>query len=100
MKEFLTFRRMVTPAIVQVIFWLGTAACILGGLFGIVSAPFANPGFLTTKSQAVVAQLFSSAAVLILGPIAVRIYCELVILVFRMNETLTDIKNGLNRPAH
>ncbi len=36
---------------------------------------------------------------MLLGPIAVRIYCELLIIFFRMNETLTDIRNDLNRPS-
>jgi len=30
----------------------------------------------------------------VLGPIVVRIYCELLILLFRMNETLTEIRNN------
>jgi hypothetical protein len=32
---------------------------------------------------------------MILGILATRIYCELLILFFRINETLTDIKNIL-----
>ena len=41
--------------------------------------------------------LFLGLLVLLLGPITVRIYCELVMVVFRINETLTDIKNELRR---
>jgi hypothetical protein len=33
--------------------------------------------------------------VLILGPVAVRIYCEILIIFFRINETLTEIKHTL-----
>jgi len=98
MKDFLTFRRMMTPMIVQVLFWLGTAGCVLVGLFWILSVPFASQGWAQTKEQAVVAQLFGGAAMLIFGPISVRIYCELLILLFRMNETLTDVRNGLVGP--
>jgi len=32
---------------------------------------------------------------LFLGPIAVRIYCEILIIFFRINETLTEIKHTL-----
>lgn len=32
---------------------------------------------------------------LVVGPVMVRIYCELLILFFRMNETLTEIKDLL-----
>ena len=31
-KDFLVFRRMVTPIIIQVIFWLLTAIVMIGGL--------------------------------------------------------------------
>jgi hypothetical protein len=31
---------------------------------------------------------------MVLGPVIVRIYCEVLILFFRMNETLTDIRNN------
>lgn len=32
-----------------------------------------------------------------IGPIIVRIYCELLIIFFRMNESLNEIKNDLKR---
>jgi hypothetical protein len=32
---------------------------------------------------------------LFLGPIGVRIYCEILIIFFRINETLTEIKHSL-----
>jgi hypothetical protein len=35
---------------------------------------------------------------LVPGPLVVRIHCELLILLFRMNETLTEIRNSLAAP--
>jgi hypothetical protein len=87
--DFLTFRRMITPIIIQVIFWLATLAIIGIALYGIFAAIRFN-NFLG---------VLSGLAMLVLGPIGARIYCELLILFFRMNETLTDIKNGLQRPG-
>jgi hypothetical protein len=83
MNDFLTFRRMMTPVIIQVIFWIGVIACVLSGIGAILSA-----GNSSIK-------LSYGIATLILGPIAVRIFCELLILFFRMNETLTDISKSI-----
>ena len=33
---------------------------------------------------------------LIFGPLVVRIYCEILIIFFRINETLTEIKHDLD----
>jgi hypothetical protein len=32
----------------------------------------------------------------ILGPLGVRVYCEILIVFFRINETLTEIKHSLD----
>jgi hypothetical protein len=76
--EYLAFRRMVTPVLIQVFFWVGIASCVIAaigqlftfGLDGILLAP----------------------VVLVVGGIAVRVYCELLILMFRIHDTLQEIK--------
>lgn len=83
MQDFLVFRRMLTPLIIQVLFWIGVIGCVIGGIGGILSAGNSS------------IRLSYGLALLIFGPIAVRIFCELLILFFRMNETLTDISNKL-----
>jgi hypothetical protein len=82
MQDFLTFRRMMTPVIIQFLFWLGVIGCVSVGLGTVLIAG---------KSSV----RLSGLAMLFFGPIAVRILCELSILYFRMNETLTDIRNSL-----
>ncbi len=77
MRDFLTFRRMLTPMLIQVIFWVGLVVCVLSGIVYMASGHGLLKGLQT----------------IILGPILIRIICELVILFFRMNETLTDISN-------
>lgn len=86
MKDFLAFRTMLTPVIIQVIFWLGAAICVIVGLVLILSGvgqygggPNVLKGFL----------------LVFLGPVGVRIYCEILIIFFRINETLTEIKHAL-----
>jgi len=78
--DVLTFRKMITPTIIQIIFWLGVVACLISGLGTMVSLPFGLgviPGLL----------------ILVLGTLGVRIWCELIILAFRIYDTLQEIKN-------
>jgi len=80
-RDFLLFRRMLTPLIIQLLFWLAFFAVLLLG-------PVA---FLIGLIQSDMELVVGSVLVLILGPVVLRIYAELLILLFRINETLTDI---------
>jgi len=86
MKDFLAFRTMVTPIIIQVIFWLGLAVCVVAGFVYIVIGAEQVDG---------AANILKGVLVLVLGPLAVRIYCEILIIFFRINETLTEIKHAV-----
>lgn len=94
MVDFLVFRKMITPALVQIIFWIlvfssawaglrylqGGADHLLKGLPAWPSFDFFLP----------------SPAVLffVIIPLVTRIFCECLILFFRMNSTLTDIRKN------
>jgi hypothetical protein len=86
-SDFLSFRKMITPIIIQILFWLGVLIAIVYGIVGIVSG--------VVRSN--VTPLLYGLLALILGPVAVRIYCEILILFFRINETLTEISNKIDR---
>jgi hypothetical protein len=85
--DFFSFRRMITPVIIQVLFWIGVAIAVIAGLVTMVTSfgRFAG-GFL---------QFLSGLGILILGPIAARVLAEALIVYFRINETLTDIRATL-----
>ena len=89
MNDFLKFRKMITPAIITIVFWIGAVMSVLSGLF-IMASSF-------TRFGGGAGTFFIGLLTLVLGPIVVRIYCEILILFFRMNETLTEIKNGLKK---
>lgn len=78
MKDFLAFRTMLTPKLIQAIFIIGVILCII----------------------VAIADLFGSAGgwkalqVIIVGPLALRISCEILIVFFTINETLMEIKNN------
>lgn len=96
-RDYLMFRRMITPMIIQVIFWLLVGLVVLGGLIGLVASIW----IMVSEDFGIGLGLVLTHLVwIVLMPILIRIYCELVILFFRMNETLTDIKQTLsaNRP--
>jgi hypothetical protein len=86
MKDFLAFRTMLTPIIIQAVFWLGVAICVIVGLVFILSGVGQYGGG---------PNVLKGVLLLLLGPIAVRIYCEILIIFFRINETLTEIKHTL-----
>ena len=78
--EFLAFRKFFAPIAIQVIFWLGVLGVIVASLASMFTHGFI--GFI--------AGIFF----LVLGIVLVRIYCELLILLFRIYDELVAIRTG------
>ena len=98
MRDFFAFRRMVTTVVIQVVFWIGViAAAVTGialivyGVAGMTDTEIDIEGFVRVTENGGIADVLWGAVILLGGPILVRIICELFILFFRINETLTDI---------
>ncbi|QAA77375.1 MAG: hypothetical protein BIP78_1611 [Candidatus Bipolaricaulis sibiricus] len=89
MQDYLSFRKMITPVAIQVIFWVGIVACVIVGLVSIVSGASATYGGGTT--------VLTGILVILLGPLGVRIWCELLIVVFRILDTLGEIRDRLGK---
>ncbi len=85
MGDFWAFRKMVTPVIIEILFWVGVIICVIAGIILIVMG-IKQPGNQT---------LLPGVLLVIFGPLAVRLYCEVLIVFFRINETLTEIKHLL-----
>lgn len=85
MGDFLAFRKMITPAVIQIFFWLGVIACVSAGL-GIL----ANGDRLAAASP--VPPTLIAILVLVVGPLIVRIYSELLMVLFRIYESLRAIE--------
>lgn len=79
MKDFLTFRKMLTPWLVQFIFWAAMITFIIVAILDIIHH---------VRWRVVL-------EIIVLGPLAARIMCEVLILFFRMNDNLTLIKEKL-----
>ena len=82
MSDFMTFRWMLTPVLIQIMFVLGSLATIAAGLVAI------GHGAAHHHSG----QVGAGIALVLLGPIVIRLYAELLIVVFRINDSLTDIR--------
>ena len=81
MNDFLAFRKMITPVIIQILFWIGVVGCVISGLVAIASGQVGG------------------VIILLLGPVFVRIYCELLIVVFRMFDALQEIVKNTSKGA-
>ena len=81
--DFIAFRTMITPVIIQLLSLIGAIASVVLGVLMITSAYGDEE------------QIILGILAIIFGPFAVRIWCEFMILFFRMNQTLTEIKNKL-----
>ncbi|MGY4688568.1 DUF4282 domain-containing protein [Salibacterium sp. K-3] len=88
MNNFLNFNTMITPVIIKVIFWIGVVLSIIGGLIQFfigMTADFGGGG-----------QVFLGLLTIVLGPLFTRIYCELLIIFFKMQESLHQINGKLD----
>ena len=74
-KDLLYFDKMVMPKVITFIYWLALLGVVIGGLATMFQS------FLT------------GLGVLIGGVIAVRLYCELFMVLFKMNEALQDLRS-------
>ncbi len=87
MEDFLKFRKMITPVIIQILFWVGVAGTVIAALV-VMATSFSRYG-------GGAGTFLGGLVLLVVGPVMVRVYTELLILFFRMNETLTEIRDSL-----
>ncbi len=83
-KDFFNFDKMITPSIIQIIFWIGVVFSVLAGLVMIVNGITAQYG----GGMLVLMGLIY----LVLGPLFTRVFCELVIVFFKINDNLIELK--------
>lgn len=67
---------MLTPLLIQFLFWFLLVLTLVVGVIDLFHRDYWH-GF----------------ELIVFGPILIRIFCEVLILFFSINETLTDIKN-------
>ena len=80
-KKFLCFEKLIAPCVIKAAFWLGVLVVFCLGVKIMVTQDF--PGGL---------------ALMVLGPVAVRVVAELLLMPFKMLEAVTAIKNAQGQP--
>ena len=90
MSDFWAFRTMITPFIIQIIFWIGAIVCLISGAIMVIYGATYYQGDQGHY-------LWKGVLLFVLGPLGVRVYCEILIIFFRINETLTEIKHAMGQ---
>lgn len=83
MKDLLFFDKMLTPKFITVIYWLLLLGVVTGGI-GVMFAGYGGMSF---------GSFISGLLTIVFGAIFVRIWCELMMVLFKMNEALQDIRH-------
>lgn len=88
MKEYLYLNKMITPKVITVVYWLLLGVVVLYSLqtmFG-MGENILTPGFTYWN-------FIQGLIILGVGLVLVRVYCEIIIIFFKINENLEDLKN-------
>lgn len=84
MKSLLTFESMITPKIITFLYWVLLLAVVIGGIVTMLSV-----GRLSFTGFA------SGLLVIAGGALGARIWCELLIVLFKINEHMQAVSNRL-----
>jgi hypothetical protein len=79
MGDFLVFRTLITPKIIQLIFWGGS---LVTTLVGVGMMLFLWALFLEWPF------LLPGAGIIVLGPVVLRIVCEALVALFRVHDNV------------
>ena len=74
-KDLLVVDKMITPTVINVLYWILCAFVILGGIFSIIGGQF----------LAIIAIPF--------GLLYIRVMCELMVVMFKINANVDKIAN-------
>ena len=75
MKELLSYKTMITPGIIKILSYLGMVGAVIFGALAIVAEPITGIGLI------------------VLGPVAVRIQAELILIMFEIHAELKNLNN-------
>lgn len=91
--DLLMFRRMIAPWVVIVLFWLGVLAAVITGggviITGVVS--------LSVNGLMGILLILGGLMLIPIGILYVRLLSEIAIVLFRIHETLSDMRDLLQR---
>ena len=92
---YFSFERMVTPAFVKVIYFLGFIAITAGGVALAIWAGMQLNDATISRSLGW-RYVAAGVAAVVLGNIVWRVFCELWVVLFGIHAELTSVRHGLN----
>jgi len=96
-KDILMFRKMITPWLVRIGFWIGSVVVILGGIIYFFIALIG--GIQDGSVGSIFVALFGVPIGTVLVLLLLRLYAELSIVIFSINEALQEMAASFrNRP--
>jgi hypothetical protein len=81
MRDLLYFDSMITPKIITIIYWIMLVGVVISGL-GLMFSGSGITGVIT------------GLLVIALGALLARIYCELMIVLFKIHENLKKVADS------
>jgi len=95
--KLLDFEEMFAPKVLKLMYWLSMAAVILSSGLGILGGAVQMLSGGSYRFEQGIIVLISGAVTLVLGPIVVRVYFELLMLIFRIYDKLCEISEKVGR---
>ena len=86
MNDFLSFKTMITPFIIRILFLIGVVVCVIMGTVTIGAGIYAG-------GDAIWVALLTGIGTIVGGPIVCRIYAELLIILFQIHAELKQMNN-------
>ena len=93
-KKFYSFEEMLTPSIIKFVFWLFVAILVVSGLVTIMHS-FGGTYHTEFGVMHAAGSFWSfvfGILKIVLGIIFAKIFCEMIIVIFKINENLSAIR--------
>jgi hypothetical protein len=100
--RFVIFERMITPSLLIFLYWLSVLFFIGYGIVSIIftvaaMVELARRGGAREGNLVGLAGICLNVAIMIIGPIVTRVYFEILIVIFRINQTLIEIRDKVRK---
>ena len=89
LDEFLSFRKFISPIVIKILYLIGVVAIVLFGLYMF----FMSFNLLRLSFGAFLLQFFGSILLIVFGNLSWRVGCEMMLLMFSMNDELKKLNN-------
>jgi hypothetical protein len=101
--DFILFKQMGAPYLIHFVFWPVVALLLYWGVaytwdsFGGKKELEMMGQKITVDTKFSFREMLFGLAIFFFGPIIWRVYCETILVFFRINETLKDVRHGIDR---